>query len=135
MPPILKTHFILYVSDQEASKAFYEATLACPPTLHVPGMTEFTLNTGVVLGLMPERGIAKLLDLDIAQVSGAGKIRGELYLLMHDPASYHARAIAAGAKTLSPLLLRDWGDMAAYSLDPDGYVLAFAHRVEGLQTK
>ncbi len=31
-----------------------------------------------------------------------------------------------GARELSGLEKRSWGDLAAYSLDPDGYVLAFA---------
>lgn len=37
--------------------------------------------------------------------------------------------IAAGATELSPLSMRDWGDLAAYSLDPDGHVVAFAQRM------
>ena len=52
-----------------------------------------------------------------------------LYLLVDDPAAFHARALAAGARELSPLQARDWGDAAAYSLDPDGHVLAFARRL------
>lgn len=50
----------------------------------------------------------------------------ELYLVVKDAAVYHARALAAGARKLSPLTLRDWGHLAAYSLDPDGHVLAIA---------
>ncbi len=58
---------------------------------------------------------------------GAGDIpRAELYLRVDDAAAYHARALAHGAVELSPLVDRDWGDRAAYSLDPDGHVLAFA---------
>ena len=37
----------------------------------------------------------------------------------------HARK-GAGAAELDGLVKRDWGDVAAYSLDPDGHVLAFA---------
>ena len=37
-----------------------------------------------------------------------------------------ARAIEFGAREVSPLALRDWGHSVAYSLDPDGHVLAFA---------
>jgi hypothetical protein len=39
---------------------------------------------------------------------------------------YHHRSIEMGAKELSGLQSRDWGDIAAYSLDPDGHVIAFA---------
>lgn len=44
-------HFILYVEDQERSRRFYEAVLEQVPTLHVPGMTEFALPGGSLLGL------------------------------------------------------------------------------------
>ena len=120
-------HLILYVADQEASTAFYAAALGTPPTLHVPGMTEFALGGGAVLGLMPAAGISRLLDGALPDpAAGDGIPRAELYLRVPDPAARHAAALAAGARELSPLLPRDWGDVAAYSLDPDGHVLAFA---------
>jgi catechol 2,3-dioxygenase-like lactoylglutathione lyase family enzyme len=125
MTNISRVYFILYVRDQEASRVFYESVLGCLPSLHVPGMTEFTMADSTVIGLMPEQGIARLLDLDVTEVSRSA-IRGEIYLVVPSPEEYHRRAIAAGAKELSALAPRDWGDQAAYSLDPNGYVLAFA---------
>lgn len=120
-------HFILYVADQARSTAFYTAVLARPPRLHVPGMTEFALPGGAVLGLMPEQGIRRLLGPALPGPAGAAGIpRCELYLVSGDPAAWHARALAAGARELSPLGPRDWGHEAAYALDPDGHVLAFA---------
>ncbi len=56
----MTAHFILYVADQERSTAFYAAVLARAPRLHVPGMTEFDLADGAVLGLMPETGVRRL---------------------------------------------------------------------------
>lgn len=121
------THFILYVADQAVSTAFYADVLAMKPRLNVPGMTEFDLPGGAVLGLMPESGIRRLLGASLPDPAEArGTPRAELYLLVDDPASYHDRALAAGARELSPLLQRDWGHRAAYSLDVDGHVLAFA---------
>ena len=55
------THLILYVPDQEASTRFYSRTLDLKPRLNIPGMTEFDLPGGAVLGLMPEAGIKQLL--------------------------------------------------------------------------
>ena len=52
--------------------------------------------------------------------------RSEVYLRVDDPAACHQRALDAGATELSRLAPRDWGDEAAYSLDPDGHVLIFA---------
>ena len=121
------SRLILYVADQARSAAFYRAVLACAPRLDVPGMTEFDLPGGGVLGLMPEQGIRRLLGDALADPALArGVPRCELYLLVDEPAAWQARAVQAGARELSPLALRDWGHDAAYSLDPDGHVLAFA---------
>jgi len=121
------THVILYVADQRRSAAFWAAVLARPPRLDAPGMTEFELPGGAVLGLMPEAGIRRLLGARLPDPAAArGVPRAELYLLVDDPQAVHARALAAGATELSPLLPRDWGQRAAYALDPDGHVLASA---------
>lgn len=121
------SHFILYVADQARSAAFYRAVLGSPPRLDVPGMTEFLLPGGAVLGLMPQAGIRKLLGSALPDPAAAAGIpRAELYLLVAQPDACHQRALAAGATELSPLLPRDWGHAAAYALDPDGHVLAFA---------
>ena len=122
-------HFILYVRDQVAAAAFWQAVLDCPPALDVPGMTEFALGAQVVLGLMPETGIRSLLGPSLPDPAAARGIpRAEIYLVVEDAAGYHARAQAAGAIELSPLTRRSWGDDAAYCLDPDGHVVAFATR-------
>lgn len=125
----MKAHMILYVNDQSRSSAFYGHVLDQKPVLDVDGMTEFELNDGAVLGLMPEVGIKRLLgDAINGPASGHGVPRAELYLLVEEPRSYYERALAGGAKPLSPLERRNWGDLAAYCEDPDGYVLAFARR-------
>lgn len=121
-----RAHLILYVRDQDRSTAFYGSALGRPPQLWVPGMTEFRVG-GAVLGLMPEAGIRQLLGPALADPAEArGRPRAELYLVVEDPASCHARALAAGARELSALARRSWGHVAAYCLDPDGHVLAFA---------
>ena len=127
MSVALVAHFILYVRDARASAAFYREVLAVAPRLDVPGMTEFELASGAVLGLMPEAGIVRLLGEALPSPATArGVPRAELYLLVGDPGAFHARALAAGAAELSALTPRPWGHDAAYSLDPDAHVLAFA---------
>lgn len=120
-------YFILYVADQEQSAAFFSAVFGFGPRLHVPGMSEFALPGGGVLGLMPEQGIRNLLGPALPDPSSSRGIpRCELYLMVDEPAAWHARSLAAGAKELSPLQPRNWGHLAAYSLDLNGHVLAFA---------
>jgi catechol 2,3-dioxygenase-like lactoylglutathione lyase family enzyme len=129
------SHFILYVTDQVRSASFYSDVLATNPRLDVPGMTEFELPGGAILGLMPINGIRGLLGDALPDPSAADGIpRAELYLLVAAPDVLHARALAAGARELSPLLPRSWGHSAAYSLAPDGHVLAFAGHTATAQT-
>ena len=125
-------HFIFYVADQARSTDFYTTVLGLSPRLNVPGMTEFLLPTAAILGLMPETAIERLLGPTLPSPSLARGIpRAELYLVLPEAATYHARALAAGAKELSPMRLRSWGQLAAYCLDPDGHVLAFAMDAPG----
>src|SRR5512135_252545 len=128
---IVKTHFILYVEDKTRSTAFYSHVLNCQPTLNVPGMTEFILSKDTILGLMPIVGIKRLLGDKLPDPAhGVGIPRAELYLVVQHPLDYHRRAIEAGAIELSGLEDRDWGHRVAYSLDPDGHVIAFAEQIE-----
>jgi catechol 2,3-dioxygenase-like lactoylglutathione lyase family enzyme len=121
------SHFILYVRDQERSTQFYSTVLGQKPRLHVPGMTEFSLSETCILGLMPEAGIKRLLGEKLPDPASASGIpRSELYLRVDDPQAFHQRALELGARELSELEKRAWGDLAAYSLDLDGHVLAFA---------
>jgi catechol 2,3-dioxygenase-like lactoylglutathione lyase family enzyme len=120
------SHLILYVADQARSTQFYQSVLGAP-RLDVPGMSEFDLPGGAVLGLMPEAGIRRLLGPVLPDPAAAQGIpRAELYLLVANATELHQRALAAGAIELSPLSLRDWGHRVAYALDADGHVLAFA---------
>ena len=123
----MRAHFILYVSDPKRSAAFYAAALGSSPSLDVPGMTEFRLGSGAILGLMPEAGIRRLLGPALPDPGdGWGIPRAEVYLVVADAAEAHAQALRAGGRELSPVLPRDWGHRAGYLLDPDGHVLAFA---------
>lgn len=116
---------ILYVADQQAATEFYSAVLNQVPTLNVPGMTEFSISESCFLGLMPAAGIKRLLGDALPDPTRAVP-RAEIYLQVDDPAEYHKRALTNGATELSPLQPRDWGDVAAYCLDLDSHVLAFA---------
>jgi uncharacterized protein len=90
-------------------------------------MTEFQLSSGCVLGLMPEASIRRMLDKALPEGFGESKApRSEVYLRVPDAELYWKRSLELGGIELSPMLLRDWGHRVAYSLDPDGHVLAFA---------
>jgi catechol 2,3-dioxygenase-like lactoylglutathione lyase family enzyme len=123
----MHAHLILYVQDQQLSKSFYQRVLGMEPSLHVDGMTEFSLSDSCIVGLMPISSIKRLLGQRLPDPStGTGIPRAELYLRVENASAYHSRALANGAIELSGLKARDWGHSVAYSLDPDGHVLAFA---------
>jgi uncharacterized glyoxalase superfamily protein PhnB len=89
-------------------------------------MTEFLLTEQTTLGIMPITSIKRLLQDLPDPDKGRGIPRAEVYLTVDNPAAYHQRSLEQGARELSPLCRRNWGDEAAYSLDPDGHVLVFA---------
>lgn len=121
------TEFILYVTNQERSKQFYEQLLNREPTLDVEGMTEFNLSASTKLGLMPENGIAKILGNKTPHPkTGSGIPRCELYLKVKNANAYIERGLMFGGKLISPLKKRDWGDKVGYISDLDGHIIAFA---------
>jgi len=119
--------FILYVSNQEKSRDFYQILLQQKPSLDVTGMTEFTLNDFVKIGLMPNDGIAKIITPKLPHpTSGIGIPRCELYLQVDNIESIFEEAKQAGATEISPITLRDWGDYVGYISDFDGHIIALA---------
>lgn len=119
--------FILYVSNQEKSRDFYQILLQQKPSLDVSGMTEFKLNDFVKIGLMPNDGIAKIITPKLPHpTSGIGIPRCELYLQVDNIESIFEEAKQAGATEISPITLRDWGDYVGYISDFDGHVIALA---------
>ncbi len=123
-----EAYFILYVSDQAHSARYYGEVLALEPTVDVPGITEFPLRDGSTLAVMPV-GFAKKLLGDSVFPSASNVPKAELYLVVDDPAGHHRRALERGARELSPMQPRNWGHRAAYSVDRDGHVLAFAEKM------
>lgn len=127
MTNLIEIEFILYVSDQVKSRDFYSYLLDKKPVLDVPGMTEFLLAHNVKLGLMPEKGIAKIIcDKMPNPELGNGIPRCELYLKVENAQNYILRSEKLNANLISPLQDRDWGDKVGYFADPDGNVIAIA---------
>ncbi|MEN8139346.1 MAG: lactoylglutathione lyase [Bacteroidota bacterium] len=122
--------FIIYVSKQERSKDFYERLFKIKPSLNVTGMTEFKLSENVKLGIMPEKGIAKIISNKLPHPEkGNGIPRCELYLKMNNPNEYIRRGIELGGKKISKLQDRNWGDKVGYISDLDGHIIAFAQKI------
>jgi predicted enzyme related to lactoylglutathione lyase len=121
---------ILFVSDQEASCKFYQELFRKAADLNVPGMTEFNVSEFCKIGLMPNNGIAKILGNNTPHPEkGFGIPRCEMYFYVDDIQLEFENAIKCGAKLISPVTERDWGDKACYFSDPDGHIIAFAEKM------
>ncbi len=130
MKHIQSIETILYVNDQQASTDFYTKIFRQNPDLNVPGMTEFELARNCKLGLMPNKGIAKiLLDKTPHPDEGNGIPRCELYFYVENIQMECDNAIKNGAKLISPVEDRDWGDRVCYFADLDGHIIAFAEKI------
>jgi uncharacterized glyoxalase superfamily protein PhnB len=121
---------ILYVSNQDESCKFYQKIFRKTPDLNVPGMTEFIVSDYCKIGFMPNKGIAKILtDKTPHPDTGNGIPRCELYFYVEDIQLEFDNAKNSGAKLISPIIDRDWGDKVCYFSDPDGHIIAFAERI------
>jgi len=130
MDQIRQVETILYVKDQEKSTTFYQNLFRTKPVLHVPGMTEFVFSNYSKLGLMPNKGIAKIISEKVPHPDlGTGIPRCELYLVVDDVKTEYENALNCGAMLVNDLADRDWGDKVCYFSDPDGHILAFAEHI------
>ncbi len=122
----MKTHLIIYVSDQKRSMSLFKNILKKEPVLDVPGMTEFFLNENTILGIMPEKGIKTLLGDCIEFPKNRKLIRSEIYIHVENPEKELNDAINAGARLLDQVKERNWDASVGYCVDYDGNIVAFA---------
>jgi len=117
---------ILAVADLPRALAFYRTAFGWRQTVDVPVYAEFEVPGGMRLGLYRREAFAANTGRVPFRVPSGELAPTELYFHPEDLPAAIARAAAAGAKALSPLARRDWGDEAAYFADPDGNVLVLA---------
>jgi len=122
---IISVNTILFVENQKVSTDFYSNLFGITPDLEVEGMTEFKILDNFKIGLMPNKNISKILP-EIILSSEITKC--ELYIYVSDIQQQYEKAIKVGAKLLSPIRKRNWGDLACYFSDPDNNVIAFAQK-------
>ena len=113
-----KTYFIVYVEDQNKTKKFYELLFKKKPIVDEPGMTEFELPDGSILGIMPIESTKKLFGEDYySKLSLKSLSKFELYFLVDNAKELHARAQQLGAIELRKFEEMDWGERVAYSIN------------------
>lgn len=117
---------ILAVDDVARAARFYEGVFGWPAVVDVAVYRELALPDGMRLGLYQREAFAKNTATPAGARAPGQTTATELYLVVDDPAAMGARLAAFGARCLSPLTTRPWGDEAAYFEDPDGNVVVVA---------
>jgi len=117
---------ILAVDDLPRAVAFYEAAFGWPRIVNVPVYSEFALPDGMRFGVYQRDGFGRNTGQVPARLAPKEIAGTELYLYPDDVHEAVRRLLAAGARELSELAPRDWGDEAAYFADPDGNVITVA---------
>lgn len=125
------TRVILAVDDVPRAVRFYRQAFAWAQEVDAPNYAEFRLPNGLHLGLYERDGFALNVNEPPFPIPAGTLCPTELYVDVSDVSAAIAQVERAGARLLSPLSPRDWGDEVAYFSDPDGNVLALARRLHG----
>ncbi len=117
---------ILAVQDLRASVNFYSQLLGWKPTIEAPVFVELTGPSDQKIGLYERESYAvntgQLPDPPRAGQAGPT----EIYFQCEDLEARIEQAQELGARELSPLADRPWGDEVAYFADPDENVIALS---------
>jgi predicted enzyme related to lactoylglutathione lyase len=102
-------------SQIAVSRSFYEAVLAIDADDTVPSRLYFHCGDVIVA----------LIDWAIESGGDFHPTPDDLYLATSELDAVFERAVRAGAKIMSPIDKRGWGERSFYCLDPDGNRLCF----------
>lgn len=117
---------ILAVEHLQKNVAFYRAAFDWEMAVETPVYVEFGLPGGQRIGLYEREGFGRNTGKEPAKIPEGELAPTELYFYADDLGASIARLTGAGARELSALSLRPWGDEAAYFADPSGNVLVLA---------
>ena len=120
---------ILAVTDVSRSVEFYERAFGWPRNerINYQNYVELLPPDGGALGLYNRDGYASEVGAEPANVAADGKVSpAYVYVRVEDVEATVATVEASGARLLSPLADRSWGERAAWFADPDGNVIAVA---------
>ncbi len=126
MPLARLSLVIVAVADVDRATRFYTDAFAWPVGVSVPVYTELALPDGMRLGLYQRDAFVKNTLRPVAPSLEGHTTATELYFTVDDLEASCAKLTSLGARCLSPISPRPWGDTAAYFEDPDGNVVVIA---------
>ncbi|MBP9084519.1 MAG: VOC family protein [Kofleriaceae bacterium] len=116
---------ILAVDELVAHAAFYQTVLGCAASVTTPVYVEFLVGAQRI-GLYQREGFGRNIGELPGQVPAGMLAPTELYFHTDDIMAAIDRMHAAGARQLSALAPRPWGDRAAYFADLAGNIIVLA---------
>lgn len=124
---------IFAVSDVARAAALYEEAFGWRRNTAIDyrNYVELLVDGGA-LGLYERAAYGEEVGAKAAPIPDEAVAPSYLYVRVEDVDGVAARLAAAGARPLSPLSERAWGERAAWFADPDGNVVAVADPAPGI---
>jgi lactoylglutathione lyase len=122
-------YVILYVSDLDASIAFYRDVIGLPYRFTDAGYAEFGTD-GTRFALYERRRAEWLTAQPVTPGPAA-----EIVLLVDDVDAHASRLTALDTTILSGPADRPWGHRTLHVADPDGFVVEFAQEIPRLRSR
>jgi catechol 2,3-dioxygenase-like lactoylglutathione lyase family enzyme len=119
---------IFAVRDLARALEFYERAFGWPRNdkIDYDEYVELLPPDGGSLGLFERSGFAELVGAEPFAGQNGDVAPAYVYVRVEDVDAAVARLEGAGARPLSTLAPRSWGETAAWFADPDGNVVAVA---------
>lgn len=117
---------IVAVRDLPVATRFYDGAFGWTKVVNEEVYVEYALPGGQRVGLYDRIPFGRNTGKVPGMVADGELAPTELYLHVDDPEAAMRSLTGAGARPLSGLAPRAWGDAAAYFADPDGNVIVVA---------
>jgi len=112
---------IIYVADVQASATFFETAFGIKTRFtHESGYAELETGATALAFATHELGRSNVPSGYVAADTSARPLGMEIALVTSDVSAAHARAVAAGAKSISEPAQKPWGQTVSYVRCPDG---------------
>ena len=122
---------VFAVQDLAVSKKFYQDVFEWSINLEFPVLVSFKMSNNLELMLYDKDAFARNTGQMPVFAPENSISSTELYFHVDDIEEMIKKLEKVGARVLSELNPRDWGDKVAYYADPDGNVLAVASSIQG----
>ncbi len=116
---------VLFVSDLDRAKAFYQDTLGLPKTHEDQSSAIFGLASTSLL-LLSITGAEDLLSSEAVSAERPSGARSQLVSFVEDVDTIYSDLIAQGVEFVRDPVDRSWGLRTAHFKDPDGNVWEIA---------